>query len=178
MLEDLRPRFDAVLAALEAAAGWQTARVQRPVAILGRLDGVMTGVRQLRRAVPLETETIAGLRVPTLAEMARIKAWLLATRHTLRDYLDTVVLLERLDDRAAVAACASLDTLYPQEGGGSVVSEVIERLAAAAPSDAPDVDLSRYKGLVAPWNDWAHLSARGRHFAAVLAQGLLAGGRG
>jgi hypothetical protein len=100
---------------LAPAAGWQTARVQRPVAILGRLDGVMTGVRQLRRAVPLETETIAGLRVPTLA---------------------------------------------------------------AAPSDAPDVDLSRYKGLVAPWNDWAHLSARGRHFAAVLAQGLLAGGRG
>jgi len=177
VLEDLRPRFDAVLAALEAAAGWQTARVQRPVAILGRLDGVMTGVRQLRRASPLESEVISGLRVPTLAEMARIKAWLLATRHTLRDYLDAVVLLERLDDRGAVEACASLDALYPQEGGGSVLSEVIERLAAAAPSDASDVDLSRYKGLVAPWNDWAHLSARGRHFAAVLAEGQLAGGR-
>jgi hypothetical protein len=34
----------------------------------------------------------AGLRLPTLAEMARIKAWLLAIRFTVRDYLDTVVL--------------------------------------------------------------------------------------
>jgi hypothetical protein len=48
-----------------------------------RLDGVMTGIRQLRRTRPLEIETVAGLRVPTLAEMARIKAWLLATRREL-----------------------------------------------------------------------------------------------
>jgi hypothetical protein len=93
VLEDLRPRFDDVLAALEAAAGWRTSRVQRPVAILGRLDAIMTGIRQLRRTRPLEVETVQGLRVPTLPEMARIKAWLLATRHTTRDYLDTVVLL-------------------------------------------------------------------------------------
>jgi hypothetical protein len=31
-------------------------------------------------------------------EMARIKAWLLATRYTVRDYLDTVVLFERLGE--------------------------------------------------------------------------------
>jgi len=45
VLEDLRPRFDAVLAQLEAAAGWQTGRVQRPVLILGSPDCVMTGIR-------------------------------------------------------------------------------------------------------------------------------------
>ncbi|HXN32406.1 MAG TPA: hypothetical protein VN894_11110, partial [Polyangiaceae bacterium] len=95
VLSELRGRFDEVLATLESAAGRETARVQRPVPILGRLDGVQTGIRQLRRTVPLETEVIEGLRVPTLAEMARIKAWLLATRYTVRDYLDTVVLLER-----------------------------------------------------------------------------------
>jgi hypothetical protein len=177
VLEDLRPRFDAVLAALEAAAGWQTARVQRPVAILGRLDGIMTGIRQLRRTEALESEVVAGLRVPTLAEMARIKAWLLATRHTVRDYLDTVVLLERLGEAAVPDAFARFDELYPQAGGASVLSEVVERLAAAAPSDAPAVDLRSYKGLVTPWQDWAHLSARGRHWASVLAQGHLRGGR-
>ena len=91
-----------MLSALESATGWQTERVQRPVLILGQLDGVLTGIRQLRRTRPLETEEIAGLRVPTLAEMARIKAWLLATRHTLRDYLDTVVLLERLGSDGVV----------------------------------------------------------------------------
>src|SRR5260370_20292075 len=104
VLEDLRSRFDDVLASLEAAAGWRTERVQRPVLILGQLDGILTGIRQLRRTRPLETETVAGLRVPTLAEMARIKAWLLVTRHTVRDYLDTVVRFERLG--ADGVACA------------------------------------------------------------------------
>lgn len=176
VLEDLRPRFDAVLAALESAAGWQTARVRRPVTILGRLDGIMTGIRQQRRTRPLEVEVVHGLRVPTLPEMARIKAWLLATRHTLRDYLDTVVLLERLGEAQTPAAFASFDELYAQPGGGSPLSEVIERLGAAAPSDAAAVDLGTYKGLDAPWNDWAHLRARGRHWASVLARSQLAGG--
>ena len=178
VLDNLRPRFEEVLATLEAAAGWETARVQRPVAILGRLDGVMTGIRQLRRTRPLETEFVSGLRVPTLAEMARVKAWLLATRHTVRDYLDTVVLLERLGDAAAREAFASFDELYRQHTGTSSLAEVVERLAAAAPSDAPAIDLRSYKGLVAPWNDWEHLAARGRHWASLLATGLLRGGAG
>ena len=55
VLTDLRERFDQVLEELD-----------RPVVILGRLDGILTGIRQLRRARPLETEEIAGLRVPTL----------------------------------------------------------------------------------------------------------------
>ena len=149
---------------------------QRPVAILGQLDGIMTGIRQLRRTEALESEVVEGLRVPTLAEMARIKAWLLATRHTVRDYLDTVVLLERLGEAALAGAFARFDALYSQAGGASALSEVVERLAAAAPSDAPAVDLRSYKGLVAPWNDWTHLAARGRHWASVLARGQLSGG--
>ena len=47
VLTDLRVRFDAVLDQLESVAGWKTARVQRPVQILGSLDGIETGVRQL-----------------------------------------------------------------------------------------------------------------------------------
>jgi hypothetical protein len=176
VLEDLRPRFEEVLATLEAAAGWQTARIQKPVAILGRLDGIMTGIRQLRRTRPLETEVVSGLRVPTLAEMARIKAWLLATRHTVRDYLDTVVLLERLGEDAAREAFAAFDEIYRQDTGASPLVEVVERLTAASPSDKPDTELRSYKGLVAPWNDWGHLAARGRHWAGVLGAALL--GRG
>ncbi|GMU60467.1 MAG: hypothetical protein AMXMBFR34_22300 [Myxococcaceae bacterium] len=57
-------------ALLESAAGWESTRVQRPVMILGSLDGIQTGIRQLRRAKPLECVVIEGLRVPTLAEMA------------------------------------------------------------------------------------------------------------
>ena len=130
VIEDLRSRFDEVLAALEAAAGWQTARVRRPAAILGRLD---------------------------------------------RDYLDTVVLLERLGEAEAVAALAPFDEIYAQSSGASPLVEVVERLATAAPTDAPEVDLRSYKGPVAPWNDWPHLAGRGRHWAGVLARGLLGG---
>src|SRR5512143_756537 len=176
ILEDLRPRFEEVLATLEAAAGWQTARVQKPVAILGRLDGVMTGIRQLRRTRPLETEVVSGLRVPTLAEIARIKAWLLATRHTVRDYLDTVVLLERLGEAAVSEAFAPFDEIYRQESGASPLVEVVERLTAAAPSDAPAIDLHSYKGLVEPWKDWGYVATRGRHWAAALAALVLSRG--
>lgn len=176
VLRDLRDRFDDVLADLEAAAGWKTARVRRPVLILGSLDGVLTGIRQLRRVRPLETEEIDGLRVPTLAEMARIKAWLLATRLTTRDYLDTVVLFERLGEAGVRDALASLDELYPQPNGASVLAEVVERLGAARPIDAAEVDLASYRGLQPPWNDWGHVAERGRAWARALADLLLAGG--
>ncbi len=173
VLAELKERFDEVLDALEAAAGWETARVRRPVLILGRLDGIATGTRQLRRTVPLETEVLEGLRVPTLAEMARIKAWLLATRYTVRDYLDTVVLLERLGQNGTLQALEHLDRIYHQPNGTSVLVEVVERLAEATPGDAPQVDLTTYKELSAPWNRWGHLSARGRYWAKILAPALL-----
>ena len=35
VLTDLRDRFEAVLAQLESVAGWRTARITRPVQILG-----------------------------------------------------------------------------------------------------------------------------------------------
>jgi hypothetical protein len=170
VLVDLRDRFDQVLADLEAAAGWKTDRIQRPVLILGSLDGVLTGIRQLRRTAPLETEEIQGLRIPTLPEMARVKAWLLAIRHTVRDYLDTVVLFERLGREGVVAALRSFDFLYAQETGASPLAEVAERLAAAAPSDLSRVDLTRYRELKTPWSSWEHVAARGRHWAKVVAQ--------
>ncbi|HEX5052311.1 MAG TPA: hypothetical protein VFZ65_11095 [Planctomycetota bacterium] len=175
ILADLRERFDEVLATLEGAAGWITSRVQRPVLVLGTLDGVMTGLRQLRRTRPLETEMLAGLRVPTLAEMTRIKAWLLATRYTLRDYLDTVVLCERLGEASLREAMREFDVIYAQPNGSSPLAEVVERLAEATPPDRSQFDLSSYRDLVAPWTDWQHVVARGRHWAKVLAPQVLGG---
>jgi hypothetical protein len=173
VLDDLRDHFDDVLEALEAAAGWQTERIRRPVLILGQMNGILTGIRQLRRTEPLETEEIQGLRVPTLGEMARVKAWLLATRHTARDYLDTVVLLERLGEEGVGQAFARFDVIYGQLTGASPLAEVSERLAAAEPGDLARVDLATYRGLVAPWNDWAHVARRGRAWAPVLARIVL-----
>ena len=80
VVTDLRVRFDEILADLEATQGSITARVQRPLLILGRLDGVETGVRNLIRRQPLEVERVRigrrALRVPTLPEILRVKAWL------------------------------------------------------------------------------------------------------
>lgn len=173
VLADLRDRFEDVLVELESAAGWQTDRLRRPVLILGNLDGVLTGIRQLRRTRPLETELLEGLRVPTLAEMARVKAWLLATRRTTRDYLDLVVLLERLGEHAGRAAFAEFDTIYDQLGPVSPLSEVVEQLAEAAPADLRAVNLASYRGLVAPWNAWEHVAARGRTWATIFATAVL-----
>jgi len=173
VLSDLRERFDEVLATLEAVAGWSTERVRRPVLILGQLDGILTGVRQLRRTCPLETEEVAGLRVPTLAEMARIKAWLLVTRYTVRDYLDTVVLCERLGEAGVAQAMRSFDAIYRQPTAASTLAEVVERLAAASPSDVAEVNLRDYRALKAPWTDWSHVAARGRHWAPVIARVVL-----
>lgn len=170
VLADLRDRFDEVLAVLETAAGWRTDPVQRPVLILGQMEGILTGIRQFRRTQPLETENVEGLRVPTLAEMARIKAWLLATRHRVRDYLDTVVLFERLGPSGVEAALRSFDAIYRQPNGASALAEVAERLAAASPSDLVQIDLATYRGLVPPWNAWDHVASRGRAFAPLAAR--------
>ncbi len=173
VVTDLRDRFDQVLSDLEAVAGWKTTRVRPPVLILGSLDGILTGIRQLRRVRPLETEEVAGLRVPTLVEMARIKSWLLVTRVTTRDYLDSVVLFERLGEEGTRQALADLDEIYPQENGASVLAELIERLGAARPIDAARIELAGYRGLVPPWNDWHHLADRGRAWAGILSAMIL-----
>lgn len=157
---DLRSRFDEVLAALEETQGWVTARVQRPVLILGRLDGVETGVRNLVRRRPLEVEEIAvgrrALRVPTLEEITRIKAWLCLVRNATRDYLDLAALADRLGDRAA-AVVATMDDYYADQvgpGGRRVATQVARQLAEPRPGDLSEVDLAAYRSLDRRWQDW------------------------
>lgn len=117
VIPDRRDRFDEVLGQLESVAGWRTGRLKRPVMILGSLDGIETGVRQLIRERPLETNEVFVGRVPvvvpTEAEMLRIKAVLNLKRNATRDYLDFVALAERLGDAGTFAALADLDLLYP-----------------------------------------------------------------
>jgi hypothetical protein len=102
--------------------------------------------------------------------MARIKTWLLVTRNTVRDYLDLVVLLERLGTDAAIEALRTFDSIYRQPNGASPLAEAAERLAAAAPGDLPSIDLATYRGLREPWNQWDHLANRGRAWAPTVAR--------
>lgn len=161
VVADLRERYDQVLAALEDTDGWITARVQRPVLILGRLEGIETGIRNLVRQRPLEIEEVAvgerALRVPTLAEIARIKAWLCLMRNATRDYLDFAALADRLGENEAARVVLTMDDYYADQlGSGSrrVATQVAKQLAEPHPDDLSAVDLKSYRQLERRWQDW------------------------
>jgi hypothetical protein len=172
VLADLERRFAEVLDALETTHGWVTARVRQPVLILGSLDGVETGVRQLIRRRPVEVEEVAvgrkRLRVPTLAEIFRIKAWLVLRRNATRDYLDVVALADRLGGDAA-SIVLTLDDYYADQlgpGGGRVSTQLVKQLAEPAPYDVSDVDLRHYRRLERRWRDWDAVRTASQRLAA------------
>ncbi len=172
VVADLQRRFDEVLRALEDTEGWVTARVRRPVLILGSLDGVETGVRNLIRRRPLEVEEVAvgarKVRVPTLEETLRIKAWLCLTRNATRDYLDFVALADRLGSEAAAGVVASLDDYYADQqgaGGRRLATQVAKQLAEPVPGDLDRIDLRFYRNLDRRWQDWGAVADACRRIA-------------
>ena len=172
VLTDLRAHFDAVLAELESVAGWKTARVQRPVQILGSLDGIETGVRQLIRDEPLETSVVEfhgeRITIPTEAEILRIKGVLILKRNATRDYLDFVALASHMGDEKVALALHRFDHLYRQENGESPLQQLQVQLANAMPYDLEETQLSEYKNLQARWHDWGIVKAACSHIATVI----------
>jgi hypothetical protein len=153
--------FDALLQELEAVAGWETTRNRRPVLILGSLDGVETGVRQLRRTQPLETTVMRvgehEATLPTLPEVLRIKAFLCLDRNATRDYLDLAALTAQIGIEAAGQALWRMDELYPQKNGDTwaVRTQLVMQLAAPPPYDLDRVNLAEYKDVKPPFDQWS-----------------------
>jgi hypothetical protein len=178
VLTHLRASFDDVLAQLESVAGWKTARVQRPVQILGSLDGIETGVRQLIRDAPLETTRldIQGrvLTVPTLAEILRIKGVLILKRNATRDYLDFVALADKLSSHELVAALRGFDQLYPQPSGESALQQLQIQLAQPLPYDLEETKLTEYKNLAPRWHDWATVQKVALRLATLVFDHIIA----
>jgi hypothetical protein len=158
VLSDLHQRFDQVLAELESVAGWKTARIKRPVQILGSLDGIETGVRQLIREEPLETTHIEYLgqriTIPTQAEILRIKGVLILKRNATRDYLDFVALADHMDDEKMLEAMRVFDRLYPQPNEESALQQLQIQLANPLPYDLEELQLTEYKNLDLRWQNW------------------------
>lgn len=178
VVAELHARFDAVLGDLEDTEGWVTARVKRPVLILGRLDGIETGIRNLIRRVPLEVEILhtahGPIRVPTLTEMTRIKAWLVLVRNATRDYLDFVALADRLGPNA-VPALLSIDRYYEDQQGPSgarVATQMARQLAEPRPYDLGDVDLQHYRRLDPRWRDWTTVADACRALSVAMLDAL------
>jgi len=182
VLTDLRHRFDAVLMQLESVAGWKTARVQRPVQILGSLDGIDTGIRQLMREEPLETQIVeyggAHITVPTPAEILRIKGVLILKRNATRDYLDFVALADRMGDESVAVALRPFDRLYRQDNGESPLQQLQVQLANALPFDLEEMQLGEYRNLAPRWHDWQAVKAAGAHLATVIFDRVCEMGRG
>ena len=163
VLADLVERYAEVVEAVEATDGWVTSvrASSPPLTLLGSLDGVEAGLRQLRRTRAVEVEEVRVgtrvLRVPTLPECLRIKAFLVVQRNQVRDYLDTVALADRLGLPHSAAVLADLDSYYSDRSDGpdAVVTAVVQRLSEPNPRDSRVTSqLTAYKGLVARWQQW------------------------
>lgn len=176
VLTDLVSRYDTVLQAMEDTEGWVLAqRYSRPpVTIMGSLDGVEAGLRQLRRARPLEVEEVAlgdgrTVTVPTFDEMLRIKAWLVLQRRSVRDYLDVAALIDAGSVDRATGALRGMDDFYDAGEPETVTVRLAEALISPSVSD-PRVldDLPRYRNLDRRWHDWSTVEALCRKVGARL----------
>ncbi len=176
ILPDLRERFDRVLAELESVSGWATARVRRPVLILGSLDGIETGVRQLIRSQPLETTVVerhgVAVTVPTEAEILRIKAVLILKRNATRDYLDFAALSGRKSAEELVLAMEPFDRLYPQDNRQSALQQLLAQLSSVMPYDLAAAGPGRYRDLSPELRDWGNIQRVCGNAAQILFDGL------
>ncbi len=179
LLLALRDNFDDVRAHLEAQPEWRTARVTPPVLILGSIGNVEVGFRQLKRAQPVETQTMqteAGpLVVPTLDEMICMKAFLAYNRNATRDYLDFAALSECASEEVVLGSLRKLDARYGALQSASVGLEVAKALCAATPFDLNEAELPRYKGLTEKWHRWESTREICQRFGMRLGEALVQG---
>lgn len=178
VVSDLRDRFDTVLDNLEAIGDWSTAKVAAGKVILGELGGIETGVRQMIRVRPLETEVVEirgkQLRVPTLAETLRIKGWLCVKRNQTRDYLDVAALSDELGVEEAARTLAQIDDFYAEvnQRPESVATQLARQLADPRPRDSSTTRrLADYKALAQRWHEWTAVVAQTRLVAAAMVEG-------
>jgi diaminopimelate decarboxylase len=163
VVTDLADRFEMVLEAVEEDEGWATNRVTPGKVILGNLDGIETGVRQMIRKSPLEVATVSvpsggEVTVPTLEETLRIKAFLIVRRNQTRDYLDLAALSESLGIDHAAGVLDRIDDYYADQHGegDGVASQLLRQLADPEPADSAVTDqLSSYRRLSKRWSDWS-----------------------
>lgn len=162
VVADLADRFEMVLEAIEGDEGWATNRVTPGKVILGNLDGVEAGVRQMLRKVPLEVTKVklpsgAEVTLPTEDETLRIKAFLVVRRNQTRDYLDLAALAEHLGASRAAEVLARIDEYYADQHGegDGVASQLVRQLSDPQPADRSVIEqLSSYRRLRSRWSDW------------------------
>jgi hypothetical protein len=162
VVAELADRFEMVLEAVEEDEGWATNRVTPGKVILGNLDGIEAGVRQMIRKTPLEVATFSvpsggEVTVPTLEETLRIKAFLVVRRNQTRDYLDLAALADCLGVERASIVLVGIDEYYADQAdeGDGIASQLVRQLSDPKPADASVIDqLDSYRRLRKRWSEW------------------------
>lgn len=168
VVADLSDRFDAVLEALESDPDWILNRATPGKVILGSLGDIETGIRQLIRRRPLETQAVTladgtSLIVPTPAETLRIKAYLIVKRNQTRDFLDVAALSDRFGTEWSAGVLAGIDDYYDASAGDgtAVASQLVRQLGEPRPKDDRTVgQLTAYKNLAVRWQSWQSVVAQ------------------
>ena len=178
VLADLVDRYETVLGAMEATEGWATSvRASKPpFTIMGSLDGIEAGLRQMRRIRPLETIEVAVgddavVVAPTEAEALRVKAFLVVQRNVVRDFIDVVALVGHIGEDVADAVLSDIDAYYADRSDdpSSVLTSLVIALADPSPRDTDVInELPRYKGLDPRWHDWSDVVAACQNLALRL----------
>ena len=179
VLAGLQDRFDLVLEAVERSEGWVTNRVVPGTIILGSLGDIETGIRQMIRTRPLEVAEVSlasgeVLRIPTLDETLRIKAFLIVRRNQTRDFLDVAALADRVGIDRAAEVLSRMDAYYRdrRDSPDGVASQVARQLAEPRPADRRTTrELPHYKRLDPRWHDWNAVA----DVCAAVAQKMLDG---
>ncbi len=179
VLRDLKSRFEDVLESLEGIPGWVVKRTRPQVMILGNLDGVDVGYRQLRRTAPLDTTELATadgvLVIPTLEELLRIKAFLACERNATRDFLDFAELSLLLPRARVLEALSVLDEKIGWSHRPAVALEVVKALVACAPVDESPHGFSTFRFLSPRVKTWDAARDICRDIGAGLSLPLLGG---
>jgi hypothetical protein len=165
VLADLADRFEIVLDALEGDGGWATNRVVPGKVILGNLDGIESGVRQMIRQRPLEVAEAtlpsgATLVVPTEDESLRIKGFLVVRRNQTRDYLDVAALADHMGIGQAAATLSHIDEYYADQRGSEdgIATQLARQLADPKPKDISVTrQLGSYRKLARRWTSWTEV---------------------
>jgi hypothetical protein len=108
--------------------------------------------------------------VPTIDEMLRIKTFLIVDRNATRDYLDVAVLSHHIGLKKSALALERMNELYAEFAGegGDILTSILVKLSAPDPYDLTDIDLSEYKGIIAPWNNWSAVTKQCASLAAAM----------
>jgi hypothetical protein len=182
LLMNLKGEFTEILELLSDVPGWKLAKKTTDKVILGSIDGVDVGFRQIKRRKPLATTVVktsrGDWRIPTFGEMVNLKAAMVAVRTATRDFLDLVALFDAAEnDGKVVDNIMRIDTDFEGLQSHSLLLSLSQHLADPCPDDLGSVDLSNYRGLSRKYQNWNETRERCKKISEMIIARLVLRGK-